>query len=134
MRIYLNAGNDIETPEQMRDPFPSVPRDHAWSMLIRAVVVDDFGIAPYWFQRITSRTAGLTTSSTTNSSATLETQGVSEIGLKSFFRSSTGFFLRRGGTSAIFQWCCLCVSRAVESPPRHYDRITQVARKVVREE
>ena len=37
------------------------------------------------------------------SSATLETQGVSEIGLKSFFRSSTGFFLGRGETSAIFQ-------------------------------
>ena len=57
----------------------------------------------YWFPRITSRTAGLTKSSTTNSSATLETQGASEIGLKSFFRSSTGFFLGRGGTSAIFQ-------------------------------
>ena len=84
-------------------PFPSVPRDHAWSMLIRAVVVDGFEIAPYWFPRITSRTAGLMKSSTTNSSATLETQGVSEIRLKSFFRSSTGFFLGRGGTSAIFQ-------------------------------
>ena len=30
-------------------PFPSIPRNHAWSMLIRAMVDDDFGIAPYWF-------------------------------------------------------------------------------------
>ena len=43
------------------------------------------------------------TSSTTNSFSTLETQDVSEISLKSFFRSSTGFFLGRGGTLAIFQ-------------------------------
>ena len=84
-------------------PFPSVPRDHVWSMLIRAMVVDDFGIAPYWFPQITSRTAGLMTSSTTNSFSTLETQDVSEISLKSFFRSSMGFFLGRGGTLAIFQ-------------------------------
>ena len=81
-------------------PFPSVPRDHVWSMLIRAMVVDDFGIAPYWFPQITSRTAGLMTSSTTNSFSTLETQDISEISLKSFFRSNMGFFLGRGGTLA----------------------------------
>ena len=48
-------------------------------------------------------TAGFTKPSTTNSSATLEIQGVRDIGLNSFWMSTTGFFLGRGVTSAIFQ-------------------------------
>ena len=48
-------------------------------------------------------TAGFTKPSTTNSSATLEIHGVRDIGLNSFLMSTTGLFLGRGVTSAIFQ-------------------------------
>ena len=49
-------------------------------------------------------TAGFTKPSTTNSSATLEIHGVRDIGLNYFLMSTTsGLFLGRGVTSAIFQ-------------------------------
>ena len=41
-------------------------------------------------------TAGFTKPSTTNSSATLEIQGVRDIGLNSFWMSTTGFFFWKG--------------------------------------
>jgi len=41
-------------------PFPSVPKDQLYSMLIRAIVVEDFGMAPYWFSSRTLMTVGFT--------------------------------------------------------------------------
>ena len=84
-------------------PFPSVPKDQLCSMLISAIVVEEFGMAPYWLSSRMFMTAGFTKPSTTNSSATLEIQGVRDIGLNYFWMSTTGFFLGRGVTSAIFQ-------------------------------
>ena len=48
-------------------------------------------------------TAGFTKPSMKNSSATLEIHGVRDIGVNSFLMSTTGLFLGRGVTSAIFQ-------------------------------
>ena len=66
------------------------------NILIKAKVVDSLLLS------ITSGTVGLR-SSTMNPSATEEIQGVGEIDLKSFFRSSPGYFLVTDETLAIFQ-------------------------------
>ena len=85
-------------------PFPSVPKDQLFSILISAIVVEEFGMAPYWLSWRMFMTAGFTKPSTTNSSATLEIHGVRDIGLNYFLMSTTsGLFLGRGVTSAIFQ-------------------------------
>ena len=68
-------------------------------------MVDEFGTAPYWLGSTTLRTAGLTWSVTTQSSATFDKPAVSAIGLRSFLRSITGFFVGKGETSAIFKGC-----------------------------
>ena len=72
-------------------PFPSVRKDQLCSMLISAIVVEEFGMAPYWLSSRMFMTAGFTKPSTTNSSATLEIQGVRDIGVNSFWMSTTGF-------------------------------------------
>ena len=72
-----------------------------WTMLIRACVVDDFGTVPYW--STTLRIAGLINCSTTTSSASFETIGANETGLKSLFTVRTGFCFGMGITSANFQ-------------------------------
>jgi hypothetical protein len=69
-------------------------------MLIRACVVDDFGTVPYWLESTTLRIAGLMNCSTTTSSASFETIGVNEMGLKSLFTVRTGFCFGMGITSA----------------------------------
>ena len=73
------------------------------SMLISAIVVEEFGMAPYWFLSRTLMTVGITKPSTTSTSASLETQGARDLGLNSFLMSTVGFCLGRGVTSAIFQ-------------------------------
>ena len=69
----------------------------------KSIVVEDFGITPYWWGSITFNTAGLTYVFTRNSSAILEMHEVREIGLRSFFGSWTIFVFGRGITSAFFQ-------------------------------
>ena len=55
-------------------PFPSVPKDQLCSILISAIEVEEFGMAPYWLS-LRIMTVDFTKPSTTNSSATLEIQG-----------------------------------------------------------
>ena len=68
------------------------------------MVVEDFGITPDWLE---SRTfmiaAGFTKSQTTKSSANFDKHGVSETGIRSFFRFSTGCFFGKGVTSTHFR-------------------------------
>ena len=64
--------------------------------------MDDFGTAPYWLPSNSDRTAGLTYWRTTKSSDTLEMHGVCEIGLRCLLRSTAGFCLIKGDTSASF--------------------------------
>ena len=56
-----------------------------------SIAMEDFGTAPYWLQSRTAIAAGLTKSDTTMSSATFDIHGVSDIGLRSFFKLSTIF-------------------------------------------
>ena len=56
-------------------PFPSVPKDQLCGLLISAIVVEEFGMAPYWLSSRMFMTAGFTKPSMTNSSATLEIRG-----------------------------------------------------------
>lgn len=56
-------------------PFPSLLEDHLRSMLISAIAVEEFGMAPYWLSSRTLMTAGFTKPPATNS-ATSETQGI----------------------------------------------------------
>ena len=72
-------------------------------MEIKACKVEDLGTAPNWSGSITSRTAGTTNKVTTKSSATLEIEGVREMGLRCLFKSVTGFCFGSGITFASFQ-------------------------------
>ena len=72
-------------------------------MDIKAYKVEDLGIPPYWFGSIICNIAGPTYLSTTKSSATLEIEGVKEIGRRCLIASSTGFCFGRGTTPASFQ-------------------------------
>ena len=67
--------------------FPYVHMDQWYSILISAIFVEDPGVTQYWLSSIRPKKAGLRKSFTTNSSATLDTEGVREIGLKSFLIS-----------------------------------------------
>jgi hypothetical protein len=71
-------------------------------MLIKAWVVDDFGIEPNWLLLIFIKTAGLTYSCMMNTSATLESIGVREIGLKCSLTSFTILCFGTGTISASF--------------------------------
>ena len=59
----------------LQSPFPSIPKDQLCSILIRAIVVEEFGMALYWLSSRMFMTASFTKPSTSNSSATLEIQG-----------------------------------------------------------
>ena len=66
---------------------------------IRAWVVDEPGMNPYWAESIDDMIAGLSSWSITRRSATFESVAVSEIGRRSQMVRDLGI----GGTSAIFQ-------------------------------
>ena len=86
-----------------QDPPPPGYLLELCSMLISAIVVEEFGMTPYWFLSRTLITVGITKPSTTSTSASLETQGARDLGLNSFLMSIVGFCLGRGVTPAIFQ-------------------------------
>lgn len=67
--------------------FPSVRMDQWYSILISAIFVEDPLVTQYWLSSITPKKGGLGKFFTTNSSATLDTEGVRQIGLKSFLIS-----------------------------------------------
>ena len=71
-------------------------------MLSNACVVEDLGIHPNWFSLIIFITAGRTCSSTTNSSATLDSTGVNDTGRKSLLISWTNLCFGIGVMSAVF--------------------------------
>ena len=48
-------------------PFPSSPKDQLCSMLIRAIVVEKFGMAPYWLSSKTLMIVGFTKPPSANS-------------------------------------------------------------------
>ena len=75
-----------------------------------ACAVDDFGIAPNWLGSMMFSMAGPTYILTTKSSATLDNDGVKDMGLMCFDTFVIGFCLGKGVTSANFQGegsCCL---------------------------
>ena len=65
--------------------------------------MDDLGMAPNWLGSMTFRIAGPTYINTTKSSVTLESDGVSDMGLMCFDTFVMGFSLGNGMTSANFQ-------------------------------
>ena len=65
--------------------------------------MDEPDTVPNWFESAILSKAGLMKSDTTKSSATLESDAVSEIGLSSFLGSTTCFTFGSGVTSACFQ-------------------------------
>ena len=64
--------------------------------------MDDLGSAPYCRESIIFKMDGLLNLSTTISSATFDSMGVSEIGLRCLQTSVTGFCFGMGVTSAFF--------------------------------
>ena len=80
------------------DPVPSVCLVQECTILISAYVVEDAGMAPI-FLRIDGRKC----SANTNSSATLERRGVSEMRRRCLFTSLIGFCFGIGTISADFQ-------------------------------
>ena len=52
---------------------------HLWIIVINVYVVEDLGMAPNWLFLIFARMAGFARSFTTNSSATLDKSGFSDI-------------------------------------------------------
>ena len=91
-----------QTSDLIVEPFPSVPRDHSWTISNRVKVVEDFGIGPNWLGLRMCSTAGFTCPVTTNSSVILEMLGVKDIGLSCFLISLIGLVLGKGVTSANF--------------------------------
>ena len=89
-------------------PFPSVLVAQLCIILSKAVLVEDLGTASYWLVSRTFKAPGLTKSHTIISLATLDRQGVSEMGRRSFLMSSTGCFLGSGVTSAHFHMLGNC--------------------------
>ena len=87
----------------MVDPVPSVCLVQECTILISAYVVEDAGMAPNWLSPIFLRIDGRKCSATTNSSATLERRGVSEMGRRCLFTSLIGFCFGIGTISADFQ-------------------------------
>lgn len=73
------------------------------TILISAYVVEDAGMALNWLSPIFLRIDGRKCSATTNSSATLERRGVSEMGRRCLFTSLIGFCFGIGTISAEFQ-------------------------------
>ena len=71
-------------------------------MLTRALVVEDSGTQPNWFEPIFFKMAGFTYSFTTKSLATFDRIGVKEICLRCLLRSLMGFCLGFGMISARF--------------------------------
>ena len=84
-------------------PLPSVALFPMYIMLTRASEVPEPGKVPNCLGSTLASTAGLTSRSTSKSSANLERTGVSDIGLKWLFTSSTGVCLGTGAISASFQ-------------------------------
>ena len=74
------------------EPLPSVLLFQVCNILIKAHVVLEFGIVPNFFLSILANIAAFKCSSTTNSSATFEPTGVSDIGRRWSFTSVIGFF------------------------------------------
>ena len=65
--------------------------------------MDGLGMAPNWLGSMTFRIAGPMNINTTKSSATLESDGASDMGLICFDTFVMGFCLGNGMTSANFQ-------------------------------
>ena len=65
--------------------------------------MDEPEIVPNWLGSTVFSRAGFTYSNTTKSSAILEREAVSDIGLSSFLGIATCFTLGRGAMSALFQ-------------------------------
>ena len=85
--------------------------------MINAGVVEDLGMAPNWLFLIFAKMAGFTCSFTTNSSATLDKIGVSDIGRRSLLISFGVFFLWNGHNVSCFprRWKASFVIRAVKN-------------------
>ena len=71
-------------------------------------------MVPNWFSSILANIAGFKCRSTTNSSATLDKMGVTDIGRKWSFISVIGLFFVMGIISAFFQGCGTRHSRKEE--------------------
>ena len=82
----------------LQSPFPSIPKDQLCSILIRAIVVEEFGMALYWLSSRMFMTASFTKPATSNSSATLEIQGVRDVSHISHFPEGRKTLFSVGGS------------------------------------
>ena len=105
-------------------PFPSVPKDQLFSILISAIVVEEFGMAPYWLSWRMFMTVGFTKSSTTNSSATLEIHAGSGISVWILFwcRPQVVYFWEGESRQPFSRWLEDAVQRRRHSGFPWWDR------------
>ena len=85
-------------------PVASVATSHLWNMEIRAWVVEEPGLKPYWAGSINDRITGLSSCSVMKLSATFDSVDANEIGLRSLLKSQIVRDFGRGGTSELPTW------------------------------